>query len=348
MQARILLGAGSFLNRSSMNFRYLLIALFTFSSLQTIAQYAPQVPLPGNKGIAQNSNLFVDWASGCNIQRGWLDIADKSLGQPTAGTIDDAIGVPGNGVLSLGDSGIAVLTFNYNIYNGNGPDFAIFENGFSKPQFDSLAYLELAFVEVSSDGINYFRFPASSAMQDTLQIDNFSYSNTDKYNNLAGKYISGFGTPFDLEELKDTPGLDINHISHVRIVDVVGSINPLYGSFDKDGHIINDPYPTPYASAGFDLTGVGVINSLKPTAIAGINDKLPVSVYPNPTDGNFHIEYNKLYNVDYRLTDLSGKEINKGQFSQQTTLSLSGHSKGIYFLYLQHDNENVTYKIIKK
>lgn len=321
--------------------------ILLFAMLSAKAQYAPQTPLQGNTAIAQNDGRFVDWAAACTIQRGWLDIADTSLGHPTLGAEADAVGIPSNGVVSLGDSGIAVLTFNYNIYNGNGADFAVFENGFSNPENDSFAYLELAFVEVSSDGVHYFRFPASSAMQDTLQIDNFTYSLASRYHNLAGKYVNGYGTPFDLEDLKNTEGLDINNISHVRLVDAIGSIDPLYASRDKDNNIINEAYPSPYPSAGFDLNGVGVINSLKPTSVKELNNTLSIKVYPNPTGDIVHILNENTDKVRYSLRDVAGKEICKGFFSKQASLSLKERNKGFYFLYLEYGNEHLVQKIIK-
>jgi hypothetical protein len=43
------------------------------------------------------------------------------------------LGLPDGSIVSLGDSGIAIATFAHPIYNGSGPDFAVFENGFQKP-----------------------------------------------------------------------------------------------------------------------------------------------------------------------------------------------------------------------
>jgi hypothetical protein len=327
--------------------RLLSLTILLLQAITVKAQYEPQAPLQGNTAIAQNDSRLVDWAAACTLQRGWLDIADTSLGHPTLGSEADAIGIPANGVVSLGDSGIAVLTFNYNIYNGSGADFAVFENGFSNPENDSLAYLELAFVEVSSDGIHYFRFPASSAMQDSIQIDNFTYTLASSYHNLAGKYVSGYGTPFDLEDMKNIAGLDINNISHVRLVDVVGSINPLYAGKDKDDHTINEAYPSPYPSAGFDLNGVGVINSLKPTSVKEITNAFSIKIYPNPTNDIIHIISENRNGAHYSLRDIAGKEICKGSFSGQISLSLKERNKGFYFLYVAYGNEHFVQKIIK-
>jgi hypothetical protein len=312
---------------------------------QASAQFAPQVPLPGNEGILKTSMLFREWASGCVLQRGWLDIADKSLGQPTVGSESDVYGPPGPDLLSLGDSGVAVITFDHSIFNGAGPDFAVFENAFANPVNDTLAYLELAFVEVSSDGVNFVRFPASSNMQDTVQIDNFTYTDARFYHNLAGKYISGYGTPFDLEELKGTPGLDVNNITHVRIVDVIGAINPLYASHDHAGNIINDPYPSAFPSGGFDLSGVGVINSNQPpTSIGEPLNTLQVQVYPNPASEMINIvsRSNKL--LQYKLTDISGRKVSEGNMQNNKSINISKQVPGIYLLHISSDK---AYSIIK-
>ncbi|RYZ26836.1 MAG: T9SS type A sorting domain-containing protein, partial [Sphingobacteriales bacterium] len=235
------------------------------------------------------------------------------------------------------------------IYNGEGPDFAVFENAFANPDNDTQAYLEMAFVEVSSDGTNFFRFPATSAMQDTFQIDNFSYSDAGKYHNLAGKYISHYGTPFDLEELKDVAGLDVDHVTHIRIVDVSGTIDPQYASHDKDGHIINDPYPSPYPSGGFDLNAVGVLHSNAPptTGIAAAAATLKVSVYPNPATDKVYVHAPDNAELSYRLSDISGRALGRGKVDARGHISLAQQARGLYILQLSQGLQQATIKINK-
>jgi hypothetical protein len=93
-------------------------------------------------------------------------------------------------------------------------------------------------------------------------VDDFSLLNPTYLHNLAGKYRGEQGTPFDLGELPRDPKLDLGRITHVRIVDVVGSINPAWGSYDSEGRIIKDPFPTRFESGGFDLDAVGVMNQV--------------------------------------------------------------------------------------
>lgn len=60
------------------------------------------------------------------------------------------------------------------------------------------------------------------------------------------------------------PGLNLNSVTHIRIVDVVGSIDPLYATRDSLNRVINDPWPTFFETGGFDLDAVGVIHQAVP------------------------------------------------------------------------------------
>lgn len=245
-----------------MTARLLLLCGALSQSLALAGPYAPAADQPGSTAIAYDSASIIGWVTGSqNLVRGPVDISNPGLGFANYGSAADALGAsdaePNASlpVVSLGDGGRITLTFERPIANGLGPDFAVFENGITD------GFLELAFVEVSSDGASFSRFRAVSLTQKTTQIGPFDQSidATDLYN-LAGKYRVGFGTPFDLAELAGTPGLDVNNVTHIRIVDVVGSINPLYGTVDSLGNLINDAWPTAFATGGFDLDAVGVLN----------------------------------------------------------------------------------------
>ena len=217
--------------------------------------FPPPAGQAGSTAIHKDSSVFVGWATNCITNRGPQDIAVTNSPLITLGDDYNATGQSGEfGVVSLGDGGTATLTFDSPIYNGSGWDFAIFENGFSDQ------FLELAFVEVSSDGVNFYRFPATSETQDTLQTGGFGNTDATNIDNLAGKYRAQYGTPFDLDEMNGIAGLDVNNITHVKIIDVIGTIDENYASLDQYGAKINDPYPTDFASGGFDLDAVGVIH----------------------------------------------------------------------------------------
>ncbi|MCB9195546.1 MAG: T9SS type A sorting domain-containing protein, partial [Flavobacteriales bacterium] len=191
-------------------------------------------------------------------------------------------------------------------------------------------FLELAFVEVSSDGINFFRFPATSEIQDTLQTDGFGSSDPTEINNLAGKYRAQYGTPFDLEELIGTNGLDINHITHVRVIDVIGSISENYASYDQYGNAINDPYPTDFPAGGFDLDAVGVINHDISASIGTSNKDF--KLYPALTSDLINLTSHSIIG-EISIYSIDGTLINKLQSNDYSlTIDVNFLESGIYLL----------------
>lgn len=189
---------------------------------------------------------------------GWATtVFDSAIGD----TVDEAwrdtsaaLGAAQNdsfAIVSLGDGGYVTLGFAAPITDGPGFDLAVFENGFADN------YLELASVEVSSDGVTFAAFDHAST--NDVPPGPYGYTDTHTLGQLAGKYRAGFGTPFDLAQLRQHPAvaageLDLSAVLYVRVRDVVGD------GFDLDafGRAVLDPYPT-QGSTGFDLDAVAVL-----------------------------------------------------------------------------------------
>ena len=276
-------------------------------------------------------------------------MSDTTFGYASAGDSSMAIGIAGTGgVVSLGDNGTAILTFLNPIKDGAGYDFAVFENGFSD------TFLELAFVEVSSDGINYFRFPATSNTQDTLQTGSFGATDATEINNFAGKYRANYGTPFDLFELQSISGLDINNVTHVKLIDVIGCIQDIYATYDAFGNMVNDPWSTPFGSSGFDLDAVGVINQ-QTTEIAE-NDQFvsDLLIFPNPVVSIVNINYDlkKRSKIKLFVLDITGKIIQQTVPKEQSEgfhsleLDLNKLDPGVYFIQIEQNDLMIIQKII--
>ena len=319
----------------------LLFSVCLLGIVSAHAQYAPQALVTGSTAIHKSSTQFSSWASGCIIQRGLQQITDPSLGYVTAGDPTAAIGLADGTIVSLGDSGVAVLTFVRALSNGPGPDFAVFENGFPNTANPEEAFLELAFVEVSSDGVNFTRFPAISKTQDTAQLSSVAgsmFMNARLLNNLAGKYIGTWGTPFDLDELSTTPGLDVNSITHIRIVDVIGSLG-MEGTTDGNGRKINDPFPTPFPAGGFDLDGVGVIHSA-PTAISAEHTLVAFQLYPNPAGDLIHLQMGAGSGLAMaKLFDVTGRVLQQHDIRTETfPISLTDLAPGAYYLTIRTES----------
>lgn len=208
----------------------------------------------GDEGIPQDDDAILAWASevhdyapGTNVIAKWADPAG-ALGAPGRGV--DGLQAT-NGLVSLGDGGTITVGFPLPLRDGPGPDFAVFENGMP---FGDGAFLELAQVEVSSDGTNFVRFPCHS-LEKEPQGAYDDTSDTTAYGGLAGSTWQGRGNLFDLAALPASELLDTGHVTHVRIRDVTGDGSVL----DDWGNPVFDPYPTA-ESGGFDLSGIGALN----------------------------------------------------------------------------------------
>lgn len=201
---------------------------------------------PGTTAIPMDDPNIIAWADG------WRDYQVGSDCDPTwqnpQMALGKAAGTPFD-IVSLGRGGTITLLFSRGIGDREGFDFLVFENSVND------TFLELAYVEVSSDGEHFFRFNNDSLTASPVP----AFGSVDPANitGLAGKYRMGYGTPFDLNELKGiSPLLDVTRVQYVRLVDIIGD-----GTCrDSSGDIIYDPYPT-IRSAGFDLEAIGVLNT---------------------------------------------------------------------------------------
>ncbi len=229
--------------------------------LQFVATYAVVEQLPAalevagaSDAVALDDSRIVGWASGwarparfgSDLEGAWKDIT-KALG-PATGTWSDAV--------SLGNGGALTFTFDAPIEDYPGLDLAVFENGFSA------AFLELAYVEVSSDGRNFARFPSLSLQTEAVAA--YGTLDASELTGVAGRYAGGFGTGFDLACLADddaviTDRVDLTAIKFVRVVDIVGDGLAL----DSLGRALYDPTPT-FGPAGFDVEAIAVLRGEAP------------------------------------------------------------------------------------
>lgn len=220
------------------------VALLTASALA--GPYPPAAGEPDSTAVSKDDPAFVAWATGSGNYYPGADVdlflnPDEALGK--------AEGAATSGIVCLGAGGSITLTFDIPIRDGAEWDFAVFENSFND------TFLELAYVEVSSDGENFIRFDSDSR----TEFLTTEYVDPTDIDGLAGKYRAGYGTPFDLETLKSksevlTGIVDLSRITHVRIVDIIGD-----GTFlDTTDEHIYDVVGSQVVTAGFDLDAIGV------------------------------------------------------------------------------------------
>jgi hypothetical protein len=216
--------------------------------------YSPAPPDATTTAVASDDPRIVGWAQGVAAYEAGSGVTDPKWMMP--GKALGPVGTDNLEVVVLGNGGSITLSFSSSIVDGAGWDFAVFENGFANDQF-----LELAFVEVSSDGISFARF--DSAFRGPVAPCASCSGKATGIGGLASTYRFGFGTPFDLAALRSSPpvrsgAIDLSSIRYVRIVDIVGDGTTV----DSFGRAIIDPSiggPT----AGFDLDAVAVLNQRK-------------------------------------------------------------------------------------
>jgi hypothetical protein len=332
--------------KNIINMKYKILLITLLFCKFSYAQFDPQVGFGSTKAIYRDSSIIKGWATTCNVTRGWQNYLDTLLGKATVGSEFYGTLKADGSVISLGDSGIAILQFDNPISDKEGPDFCVFENGFIVNNMQGISHTELAFVEVSSDGVNYVRFPSQCLLDSTVQKGNFDGSNVSLIDGLAGKYIGGYGTPFDLNVFAALSSVNIGKITHVKLIDVVGNKDAQYPARDKNDRKIIDPWPTPFAASGFDLDAVGVINQLYKTAVFE-KEETAFSVYPNPVKMGENITLNNLNNhAQISLVNNLGMEVFYSVSNDQKVIETNNFEAGIYFLTITQNKQTIHQKIV--
>jgi hypothetical protein len=284
--------------------RILFTSLLT-SPVSLAGPYSPAGGAPGSEAIHRTDSRIVKWASGfLPVEYGTeVDSEWKTPAKAIGPAADDVYHI-----VCLGNGGRITMYFPNPIRDGAGADFAVFENAFNH------TFLELAFVEVSSDGSNFFRFSSTSLTPSVVGA--FGSVDPTNVDGLAGKYKVGYGTPFDLDDLAVSPLLDKQRIRFVRIVDIIGD----GATKDSANRPIYDPTPT-VGSGGFDLDAIGVIHQ---------NDGPFRIMKSQPAETDFEIEWESNPGSRYRLetsVNMSGpsdwtplREVNGSTTSGVTSL----------------------------
>jgi len=235
---------------------------------------------------------FSEYAPSPGVDTGWDD-PSYALG-PVTGDNWDIVSLGDLSAIAIGNgtsTGRITLDFVTPVRNLSGADFVVFENGFASEGGDGVAGQivgELAYVEVSSDGTDFARFPSRTLTPAAVG----PYGTIDPTNvfNLAGKHGNGYGlswgTPFDLSQLANDPRVlggqvDLGAIRYVRIVDIPGS-----GNFtDSLGAPIYDAWLT-FGSGGFDLEAVGAISQNTTFSFWASRSNLPADSENQDTDAD--------------------------------------------------------------
>jgi hypothetical protein len=202
-------------------------------------------------------------------QVGFADrvVASDTMGQAGGGIFvpANALGRPDGSVHTLGVGGFLTLGFDVPIVDGPGADLVVAENPFRSFAAPWTTFAEVFFVEVSTDGLHFARFPA---LYTGPQVDPgaFAFVHTGAYGGLGGvapvdlaadptDIASYGGDAFDLADLATHPevvaGLvDLQNVREVRLVDVRTGVD-----VDAAGRPIRDT-----GSGAADVDGVVAIH----------------------------------------------------------------------------------------
>ena len=223
------------------------------AQVNVVATLPPAAGYTGSDAVAMDDPAIVGWASRY-VDVAWGTDVDDIWRTPSL-AVGPATGTAAD-VVVLGNGGQITLAFEPAIIDGPGADLAVFENAFND------RFLEWAFVEISSDGIHFTRFP--SLYLGPPNVGPFDQLGPDVQYGLAGRYRVGFGTPYDLATLRQHPDvqggrLNLAAVQYVRVVDIIGDGREQ----DAWGNPIFDPTPVS-GSGGFDLEAIAVLNGATP------------------------------------------------------------------------------------
>ena len=110
----------------------IILCIFLVKANFGLCQFPGPAGTPGSTAIHKDSSIFLNWAKTVEINLGTQDITDPDAPVVSVGLPEFVLGpADGSSVLSLGDGGQVLLSFDPPITNGPGFDFAVFENAFA-------------------------------------------------------------------------------------------------------------------------------------------------------------------------------------------------------------------------
>ncbi len=189
---------------------------------------------------------------------GGIFVQQNILGGPLGG----GLGSGSLDVLTLGEGGSVVLGFDVALRDGPGADLAVFENGFTFGA--GQVFAELGFVEVSSNGVDFARFPSAFAPPAAGGTPMGTFAGLGGGMPVVANVSVDPESPFDCAhaggealDLADLAGdplvtggqVDLQDVRFVRLVDVTP------GSTDSQGTPIASG-----ASGGVDFDAVAALH----------------------------------------------------------------------------------------
>ena len=221
-------------------------------------------------------------------------------------------------VLSLGLGGEIVVGFKDSyLYDGDGPDFTVFENAFINP-INGKVFAEPGVVSVSEDGINFIEFPYDFQTLAGCAGTNPTNGSQDPFD----PSVSG-GNSFDLHTI------GLNRIKYIKIKDITDKI------LENPNHKFYDPI-----LSGFDLDAI--------TARYLIYDNSDVSEVP--TSCNVIAFINDLQNntsYNFYTYNLFGAKLFSSHNKFDFFTNINNLKQGFYIISIVEGGKNYYFKFLK-
>ncbi len=291
---------------------YVVFSLFLFVCLK--AEYHHQGGIDTvylfNPGKGQNSGQALDY------------FPQNIFGLPDTNASELIPSSDPKQICSLGLGGEIIVGFkNYIIFDGNGPDFTIFENAFINPVTKKI-FAEPAKVSVSEDGINFFEFPYNLL---TLE-------------GCAGLTpTNGKGDPFDPQKSGgdkfDLATIGLKRAKFIKITDICNNI------LDNPNHPFYDPI-----ISGFDLDAVVGLNLISEINNYEIEKKQDEPCKLITKKDGYELLTESPYNY-YSIYDYLGKLISYGSFSYCLSLKNYEFDNTTYILIIRTNNKIHFYRL---
>jgi hypothetical protein len=221
-------------------------------------------------------------------------------------------------VLSLGLGGEIIVGFKDSyLYDGDGPDFTVFENAFINP-INGKVFAEPGIVSVSEDGINFIEFPYDFQTLAGCAGTNPTIGSQDPFD----PSVSG-GNSFDLHTI------GLNRIKYIKIKDITDKV------LENPNHKFYDP-----TLSGFDLDAI--------TARYLIYDNSDVPEVP--ISGNVIAFINNLQNnalYDFYIYNLFGAKLFSSHNKFDFFTNINNLKQGFYIISIVEDGKNYYFKFLK-
>ena len=136
----------------------------------------------------------------------------------------------------------------------------------------------------------------------------------------------------------------------MKIIDVIGSIDYNFCNYDQYLNKINDPFPTPFPSSGFDLDAVGVINQGSMNIILENSSNILENF--RIINGMVTFDLKKVQKPGFKaeIFDLSGKIIFQKDFKYNLeatqNIDVQSFKNGVYILNIYTKTQVITRKFI--